>query len=45
MPGDNNWPVVRDFVDEILLVSDDEIVSTMKLIWERMKLVGIVVVR
>ncbi|KAE9118334.1 hypothetical protein PF005_g8657 [Phytophthora fragariae] len=37
--GDNNWPVVRDFVDEILLVSDDEIVSAMKLIWERMKLV------
>ncbi|EGZ22061.1 hypothetical protein PHYSODRAFT_329918 [Phytophthora sojae] len=37
--GDNNWPVVRDLVDEILLVSDDEIVSAMKLIWERMKLV------
>ncbi|KAL4128576.1 hypothetical protein PRIC2_007560 [Phytophthora ramorum] len=37
--GDNNWPVVRDFVDEVLLVSDDEIVSAMKLIWERMKLV------
>ncbi|ETO71942.1 hypothetical protein F444_11806 [Phytophthora nicotianae P1976] len=37
--GNNNWPVVRDFVDEILLVSDDEIVSAMKLIWERMKLV------
>lgn len=37
--GDNNWPVVRDFVDEILLVSDEEIVSAMKLIWERMKLV------
>lgn len=37
--GDNNWPVVRDLVDEILLVSDEEIVSAMKLIWERMKLV------
>ncbi|RMX69124.1 hypothetical protein DD238_002419 [Peronospora effusa] len=36
---DNNWPIVRDFVDDILLVSDDEIVSAMKLIWERMKLV------
>ncbi|KAF4041898.1 Pyridoxal-phosphate dependent enzyme domain-containing protein [Phytophthora infestans] len=35
--GDNNWPVVRDFVDEIILVSDDDIVSAMKLIWERMK--------
>ncbi|CAH0473825.1 unnamed protein product [Peronospora belbahrii] len=37
--GDKNWPIVRDFVDDILLVSDDEIVSAMKLIWERMKLV------
>ncbi|CAI5744749.1 unnamed protein product [Peronospora destructor] len=32
----NNWPIVRD---NILLISDDEIVSAMKLIWERMKLV------
>ncbi|OWZ22968.1 Serine racemase [Phytophthora megakarya] len=37
--GDNNWPVVRDYVDEIILVSDGEIVSAMKLVWERMKLV------
>ncbi|TYZ58796.1 hypothetical protein PybrP1_001572 [[Pythium] brassicae (nom. inval.)] len=37
--GDNNWPVIREFVDEIVLVSDDEIVATMKLMWERMKLV------
>ncbi|KAL7993843.1 putative pyridoxal-phosphate dependent enzyme, CCR4-NOT complex subunit/5 domain superfamily [Plasmopara halstedii] len=37
--GDNNWPIVRDFVDDILLVTDDEIVWAMKLIWERMKLV------
>ncbi|KAI9913907.1 hypothetical protein PsorP6_006323 [Peronosclerospora sorghi] len=38
--GDNTWPIVRDFVDEILLVSDEEIVSAMKLIWERMKLIA-----
>lgn len=37
--GDNNWPVIRDFVDAVVLVSDDEIVATMKLMWERMKLV------
>ncbi|TDH64757.1 hypothetical protein CCR75_001382 [Bremia lactucae] len=37
--GSNNWPIVRDFVDEIVLVSDDEIIMAMKLIWERMKLV------
>ncbi|RLN94133.1 hypothetical protein BBJ28_00022154, partial [Nothophytophthora sp. Chile5] len=39
LTGDNNWPVIRDFVDEVLLVSDEEIVAAMKLIWERMKLV------
>ena len=35
----NNWPIIRDLVDDILLVSDEEIKSTMRLIWERMKLV------
>lgn len=37
--GNSNWPVIRDHVDEIVLVSDAEIISTMKLMWERMKLV------
>ncbi|TMW55142.1 hypothetical protein Poli38472_013904 [Pythium oligandrum] len=37
--GDNNFPVIRDHVDEIVLVSEDEILSTMKLMWERMKIV------
>jgi threonine dehydratase len=37
--GDNNFPVIRDHVDDIVLVSDDDIVGTMKLMWERMKLV------
>lgn len=38
-PGDNNWPVIKSCVDEIILVSDDEIVAAMRHIWERMKLV------
>jgi threonine dehydratase len=37
--GGNNFPVIRDHVDDIVLVSDDEIIATMKLMWERMKLV------
>ena len=37
--GTNTWPVVRDMVDAIVVVSEEEIVAGMKLIWQRMKLV------
>jgi len=37
--GHLTWPVVRDLVDEVLVVSDRDIVDAMKLIYERMKLV------
>jgi serine racemase len=37
--GHCTWPVVRDLVDEVLVVSDVDIVRAMKLIYERMKLV------
>jgi len=33
------WPVVRDLVEEVITVEDDAIVSAMRLVWERMKLV------
>jgi hypothetical protein len=33
------WPVVRDKVDDVLVVSELDIVNAMKLIYERMKLV------
>ncbi|GIW81389.1 MAG: serine/threonine dehydratase [Gemmatales bacterium] len=36
--GEFTWPVVRDLVAEILTVSDEEIVSAMRLLWERAKL-------
>jgi threonine dehydratase len=36
--GEYTWPVVRDLVDEILVVNDHEIVGAMRTIWERMKL-------
>ncbi|MBI3203295.1 MAG: pyridoxal-phosphate dependent enzyme [Myxococcales bacterium] len=37
--GRHTWPVVRDHVDRIITVSDDEIVAAMRLVFERMKLV------
>jgi threonine dehydratase/serine racemase len=36
--GERTWPVVRDLVEEILVVDDDAILGAMRLIWERMKI-------
>ena len=37
--GDNTLPLILNYVDKIIRVEEDEIVSAMKLIWERMKIV------
>ena len=37
--GDLTWPIVRDYVDRVLIVSDDRIIAAMRLVFERMKLV------
>lgn len=37
--GDLTWPVVRDLVDDVYTVDEPEIVSAMRTVWERMKLV------
>jgi threonine dehydratase/serine racemase len=37
--GDLTWPIVRDHVERVITVSDDQIIATMRLVWERMKLV------
>lgn len=37
--GPNTFKVVREKVDEIILVSEQEIVNAMQFLWERMKLV------
>jgi len=37
--GELTWPVVRDLVERVVTVSEDEIVSAMRLVLERMKLV------
>ncbi|KAI8842992.1 tryptophan synthase beta subunit-like PLP-dependent enzyme [Chytridium lagenaria] len=37
--GDLTWPIIRDNVEDVFTVTEDEISKAMKLIWERMKLV------
>ncbi|MFO0935011.1 MAG: pyridoxal-phosphate dependent enzyme [Gemmataceae bacterium] len=37
--GQLTWPIVRDCVDGVLTVTEDQIRSAMRLVWERMKLV------
>lgn len=37
--GRLTFPVVRDLVDEVLLVEEPAIVAAMRLVWERMKVV------
>jgi threonine dehydratase/serine racemase len=37
--GTLTWPVIRDQVERVFTVSDDQIRSTMRLVWERMKLI------
>jgi len=37
--GNINFPIIQEYVDRIILVSEDEIISSMRLIWERMKII------
>jgi threonine dehydratase len=36
--GELTWPILRDEVERVLTVSEDEIVHAMRLLWERAKL-------
>ncbi|XP_068765491.1 serine racemase isoform X4 [Struthio camelus] len=36
--GANTWPIIRDLVDDVLTVSEQEIKQATRLVWERMKL-------
>ncbi len=38
-PGELTWPVIRERVDQVVTVGDEEIVAAMRLLFERMKLV------
>jgi threonine dehydratase/serine racemase len=37
--GQLTWPVIRDHVERIVTVTDDQIRAAMRLVWERMKLI------
>ncbi|WP_417885876.1 pyridoxal-phosphate dependent enzyme [Zunongwangia sp.] len=37
--GDKNFPIIQKHVEEIIRVSEDEIINALKLIWERMKII------
>ncbi len=36
--GDLTWPIIRDNVEAIITVTDEQIVQAMRLLWERAKL-------
>ena len=37
--GCNNFPIIKEHVSGIIRVTEEEIVSAMRLIWERMKII------
>jgi threo-3-hydroxy-L-aspartate ammonia-lyase len=39
-PGERTWPVIRALVDDVVTVSDAEIVDAMRLLFERVKVVA-----
>jgi threonine dehydratase/serine racemase len=36
--GELTWPIIRDYVERVVTVSEEEIVAAMRLAWERAKL-------
>lgn len=37
--GDKTFPIIKNYVDEIITVSEENIIKAMRLIWERMKII------
>jgi threonine dehydratase len=37
--GDKTFPIIREYVKEVITVTDAEIIAAMRLIWERMKII------
>ena len=37
--GDNNFPIIKDHVKDIVRVTEEEIIAAMRMIWERMKII------
>ena len=36
--GHLTWPIIRDNLTDVITVTEEEIISAMSLVWERMKL-------
>jgi threonine dehydratase len=37
--GDKNFEIIKDLVTDIITVTEEEIIASMKMIWERMKII------
>ncbi len=37
--GEHTWPIVRDHVEHVITVTDEQIIAAMRLVWERMKII------
>jgi threonine dehydratase/serine racemase len=37
--GEWTWPIIRDHVERIITVTDEQIIAAMRLVWERMKII------
>ena len=37
--GENTWNILKDHLEDIITVDDEEVVTAMKLVWERMKII------
>ncbi len=37
--GDKTFPIIKDNVQEVITVTDEEIIAAMRLIWERLKII------
>ncbi|MGK0385964.1 MAG: threonine dehydratase [Patiriisocius sp.] len=37
--GDKNFPIIKSLVSDIIRVEEEEIISAMKLLWERLKII------
>ncbi|THV58806.1 threonine/serine dehydratase [Flagellimonas alvinocaridis] len=37
--GDRNFPIIQNYVSQIIRVTEDEIIEAMRMIWERLKIV------
>ncbi|MHC5022916.1 MAG: pyridoxal-phosphate dependent enzyme [Planctomycetota bacterium] len=37
--GSKTWPIIRDHVERIVTVTDEQVIEAMRLIWERLKVI------